>query len=76
VGKKKGNLVLAVMALTAIVVTPFVIFGVYLGYYVGDAVGYSRSIMAIVFSTAAFLVAVAILSKAIVKIVARERSNG
>ena len=70
--KKKGNLVLEVMALTAVVVTPLVLLGVYLGYYVGSVVGYSGSIMAIAFSTAGFLAAIAILSKTIVKMVARE----
>ena len=74
--KKGGNLVLMVMALTAIVVGPLVLLGVYLGYYVGGAIGYSGSIMAIVFSTAGFLGAIAILSKAIVKLVARSQTSG
>ena len=69
---KKGNLVLLVMALTAAVVTPLVLAGVYLGYYVGSLVGFSGSIMAIGFSTAGFLVAVAILTKTIAWLVARE----
>lgn len=59
------------MVVTALVVTPLVLFGVYLGYYVGDAVGYSKPILAIIFSTIGFLVAMAIVTKAIVKIVAR-----
>lgn len=70
---KKQNLVLIVMGLTAAVVTPLVLAGVYLGYYVGDMVGFSGSIMAIAFSTAGFLVATAILTKAIVWLVAREQ---
>jgi hypothetical protein len=70
---KKRNLVLLVMALTAVVVTPLVLAGVYLGYYVGDEVGFSGSIMAIAFSTAGFLLAIAILTKAIVWLVAREK---
>ena len=69
---KKGNLVLLVMALTAAVVTPLVLAGVYLGYYVGSVVGFSGSIMAIAFSTAGFLVAIAILTKTIAWLVARE----
>lgn len=72
---RKGNLVLLVMALTAIVVTPLVLAGVYLGYYVGGIVGFSGSIMAIAFSTAGFLAAIAILIKAIVWLVARERAR-
>jgi hypothetical protein len=70
---RKGNLVLLVMALTAAVVTPLVLGGVYLGYYVGPQVGFSGSIMAIAFSTAGFLAAIAILIKAIVWLVAREQ---
>ncbi len=73
---KKGNLVLVVMALTAVVVTPLVLAGVYLGYYVGGVVGFSGSIMAIAFSTAGFLLAIAILTKAIVWLVAREQPRG
>ncbi len=61
------------MALTAAVVTPLVLGGVYLGYYVGGAVGFSGSIMAIAFSTAGFLVAVVVLTKAIAWLVAREQ---
>lgn len=72
---RKGNLVLLVMALTAIVVTPLVLAGVYLGYYVGGIVGFSGSIMAIAFSTAGFLAAIAILIKAIVWLVAREQAR-
>lgn len=73
--KKSGNVLLLVIALTAIVVTPLVLAGVYLGYYVGEIVGYSGSIMAIAFSTGGFLIAIAILSKAIVKLVAREQAR-
>lgn len=70
---KRQNLVLLVMVLTAAVVTPLVLGGVYLGYYVGGAVGFSGSIMAITLSTAGFLVAVVILTKAIAWLVAREQ---
>lgn len=70
---KKGSIVLKVMALTAAVVTPLVLGGVYLGYYIGGQVGFSGSIMAIAFSTVGFLVAVVVLVKAIAWLVARER---
>lgn len=70
-GRKRGNPVLLVIVVTALVVAPFVLFGVYLGYYIGDLVGYSKSILAIAFSTICFLAAIAILSKAIVRIAAR-----
>jgi F0F1-type ATP synthase assembly protein I len=76
VSKKRGSIVLLVMAVTALLVAPLVLFGVYLGYYMGDLVGYSGSIMAIVFSTVGFLAAIAILMKVIVKIVARAEANG
>ncbi len=69
--KKKSNPVFVVMVVTALVVAPLVLFGVYLGFYVGGVVGYSKSILAIAFSTIGFLAAIAILSKAIVRIVAR-----
>ena len=69
--RSKGNQVLLVVMATALVVGPLVLLGVYLGYYVGDLLGYSKSILAIAFSTIAFIAAIAILSKAIVKIVAR-----
>ena len=70
-GKGGSAAVIQVMVLTAVVVAPLVLFGVYLGYYLGGVSGYSKSIMAIVFSTVGFLVAIAILSKAIVRIVGR-----
>lgn len=69
-GKLKVNPVILVMALTALVVAPLVLLGVYLGYYLGDSLGYSKSILAIVFSTIGFLGAIAILSRAIARIVA------
>ncbi|MDV3244280.1 MAG: hypothetical protein LYZ66_03780 [Nitrososphaerales archaeon] len=69
--RKKSNPVIIVMAITALVVAPLVLFGVYLGFYVGGVVGYSKSILAIAFSTIGFLAAIVILSKAIVKMVAR-----
>ena len=50
---------------TALVITPLVLLGVYLGYYVGGEAGYSRSILAIAFSTAGFLAGVAILFRVI-----------
>ena len=65
---QKGNPVLTVMVITAAVVTPLVLLGVFLGYYVGGMTGYSKSILAIVFSTVGFLVAMAVLSRAIVRI--------
>jgi hypothetical protein len=62
---------LIVALATVIVITPLVLLGVYLGYYVGDAVGYPRSILAIAFSTAGFLVGMAIVFRVIRLVVAR-----
>ena len=70
-GQRKGNPLLRVMAITAAVVAPLVLGGIYLGYYVGGETGYSKSILAIVFSTLGFLAAMAIVVKAIVAIVGR-----
>jgi F0F1-type ATP synthase assembly protein I len=72
---KKSSPVGLVMLLTPLIVAPFVLGGVYLGFYLGDLWGYSKSILAIVFSTAGFLAAVAIVSKVITKVVARSSSR-
>lgn len=61
---------LAVVLATALVMTPLVLLGIYLGYYVGDAVGYSKSMLAIAFSTAGFLGGMAILFRVIRSVVA------
>jgi hypothetical protein len=63
--KKGTNAVLIVMLATAVVLIPLVLGGVYLGFYVGDAVGYSKSVMAIAFSTAGFIAGMAILFRVI-----------
>ena len=69
--KKNRNSLLFVMVITAVVVTPLVLLGIYVGYYVGGVIGYSKSILAIAFSTLGFLIAMAIVVKVIVMIVAR-----
>jgi F0F1-type ATP synthase assembly protein I len=56
---------LVVVLATALVITPLVLLGVYLGYYVGDMVGYSKSVLAIAFSTAGFLAGMAVLFRVI-----------
>ena len=55
---------------TALVITPLLLLGIYLGYYVGGAAGYSKSVLAIAFSTAGFLAGMAILFKVIRSVVA------
>ncbi len=64
-GRKGRRTLLIVVLATALVMTPLVLLGVYLGYYVGDAVGYSKSVLAIAFSTAGFLGGMAILFRVI-----------
>jgi len=65
------NPVLQVVILTPVVIAPLVLIGVYFGFYVGDATGYSRSILAIAFSTVGFLIAIALLVAMIKRVVAK-----
>lgn len=63
---RKGTRVLLVVVLaTALVLTPLILAGVFLGFYLGDQVGISKSILAIAFSTAGFVAGMAILFKVI-----------
>ncbi len=67
----RGRRALFVVALaTALVITPLLLLGVYGGYYVGGATGYSKSVLAIAFSTAGFLAGMAILFRVIRSVVA------
>jgi NADH:ubiquinone oxidoreductase subunit K len=63
--RKGTKAVVVVMLATAVVLIPLVLGGVFLGFYVGDAVGYSKSVMAIAFSTAGFIAGMAILFRVI-----------
>jgi len=76
--RARGRRALLIVVLaTAIVITPLVLLGVYLGYYVGDAVGCSKSVLAIAFSTAGFLAGMAVVFKVINSVVAwTERAKG
>jgi F0F1-type ATP synthase assembly protein I len=60
-----------VLLITPAVIAPLVLAGVFLGYYLGDLWGYSRALLAIVFSTVGFLAAVLILREIIVELVTR-----
>jgi hypothetical protein len=62
---------LIVVVTTALVLTPLILAGVFLGFYVGDQVGYSRSVLAIAFSTAGFLAGMAIIWRVIRAVSAR-----
>ncbi|MGP8124585.1 MAG: hypothetical protein ACLQEQ_01795 [Nitrososphaerales archaeon] len=67
----RGRRALFIVVLTtALVLTPLVLSGVYLGYYVGGAVGYSKSVLAIAFSTAGFMGGMAVLFRVIRSVVA------
>ena len=69
--RARGRRALLTVALaTALVITPLVLLGVYLGYYVAGAAGYSKSVLAIAFSTAGFLAGMAMLSRVIRSVVA------
>ena len=69
--RARGRRTLLVVALaTALMITPLMLLGVYLGYYVGGAAGYSKSVLAIAFSTAGFLAGIAMLSRVIRLVVA------
>ena len=61
---------LVVVLATALVITPLVLLGVYVGYYVGGAVGYSKSVLAIAFSTVGFLAGMTVLFRVIRSVVA------
>lgn len=68
---KGRRALLTVVLATALVMTPLVLGGALLGLYVGDAVGYSKSLLAIVFSTAGFIVGMAVIFRVIKAVVAR-----
>jgi len=68
-GSRGRNALLIVVAVTALVLTPLVLLGVYLGYYVGDQVGYSKSVFAIAFSTVGFLAGITVVFKVIKSVV-------
>lgn len=60
-----------VILTTALVLTPLILGGVYLGYYVADAVGLPRSVLAIAFSTIGFVAGMFVIFRVIKVVVAR-----
>jgi F0F1-type ATP synthase assembly protein I len=62
---------LIVVLTTAVVLTPLILGGVLLGYYVGDTVGYSKSVLAITFSTVGFVAGMVVIFRVIRAVVAR-----
>ena len=68
---------LIVVVTTALVLTPLVLGGALLGFYVGGQVGYSGSILAIAFSTVGFVAGMAVIWKVIKEVVGRmDRPTG
>ena len=73
---KKGQRGLLIVVLTtALVLTPLILGGVYLGYYVADSVGYSRSVLAIAFSTAGFVAGMLVIFRVIKAVVGKDQPN-
>ena len=68
---KGRNALLIVVVATALVMTPLVLFGVYLGFYLGDVLGYSKPVLAIAFSTVGFVLGMLVLFRVIRAAVAR-----
>ncbi len=62
---------LIVVVTTALVLTPLILGGVLLGFYVGGQVGYSGSVLAIAFSTVGFVAGMAVIWKVIKAVVGR-----
>jgi len=66
-----------VVLATAFVMTPLILGGVFLGFYVGGVVGYSGSVLAIAFSTVGFVAGMAVIFRVIKAVVARvDRTTG
>ena len=62
---------LIVVVTTALVLTPLILGGVLLGFYVGGQVGYSGSILAIAFSTVGFVAGMVVIWRVIKAVVGR-----
>ena len=62
---------LIVVVTTALVLTPLILGGVLLGFYVGGQVGYPGSILAIAFSTVGFVAGMAVIWRVIKSVVGR-----
>ena len=68
---KGRKALLVVVVTTALVLTPLILGGVLLGFYAGDALGYSKSVLAIAFSTAGFVAGMFVIFQVIKAVVAR-----
>ena len=68
---KGRNVLVLVVVATALVMTPMILFGVYVGYYLGDVLGYPKSLLAIAFSTLGFVAGMSIIFRVIRAAVAK-----
>jgi len=62
---------LIVVVITALVLTPLILGGALLGFYVGGQVGYSGSILAIAFSTVGFVAGMVVIWRVIKAVAGR-----
>ncbi len=70
--QKRRNPLLFIIVVTPLVIAPLVLTGAYMGFYVGDEIGTSRTALAIAFSTVGFLVSIYILVRVIKWTVVRD----
>ena len=68
---RKRDPILTVIAATPLVLAPLMLLGVYLGFYVGGLMGYSKTFLAIVFSLVGLLASMAILVRMITTTIAK-----
>jgi hypothetical protein len=62
---------LIVVVTTALVLTPLILGGALLGFYVGGQLGYSGSVFAIAFSTVGFVAGMMVIWRVIKSVVGR-----
>lgn len=68
----KGKRTLLIVILTtALVLTPLILGGALLGFYVGPQIGYSGTILAIAFSTIGFVIGMVVIWTVIKAVVGR-----
>jgi hypothetical protein len=68
---KGSRALFTVVVVTAFVMTPLVLGGALLGFYVGGETGYPGSVLAIAFSTVGFVVGMVVIFRVIKAVVAR-----
>lgn len=72
----KGRRALAIVVVaTAFVMTPLVLGGALLGFYVGSQTNYSGSVLAIAFSTVGFVAGMGVIFRVIRAVVSRTEND-